>query len=774
VPALEESLTLRFYAGLMRDAEALARLAPGGQTRFGGIWLFAAVALAAAALVIGGLLFWSTSSADQLSRERQQHLVSTVLTQSVARVAHDQESVTVWDDSILRLRARPLDMTWLDNNLGVWLHTYYGHDAAYVIDPGNRPLYAMVDGARARPDDFARISAAALPLVAELRTAMRSRAAQTLPADTLSPGIADILVAGGHPAIVSVKPHVSDTGSIVQAPGTEFVHISVRRLDGSFLGQIRADYGIDGARFSWRDNPGPGESAQPLRSRSGHVVGYFIWTPFAPGATVVARLGPVLLLALLIIGALVCVLIRRISSRTRQLQDSKAAVQHLAFHDSLTGLPNRALFDDRLDHALAIYRGTARHRVALLYLDLDRFKKVNDTLGHPAGDALIREFARRLQTVIRVTDTAARLGGDEFAIIQTEVSSLVETEALCARIIDAASAPFLIDGSQVFVGVSIGVALAGKDGLDPTELTRKADIALYESKSQGRGRHKLFAASMDEPIRARQAAERDLRAALDADDQLSVSYQPQYSALSGAVMGVEALVRWDHPENGPMPAAAFIPVAEETGLIEPLGEWVMAEACRAARGWPVGTVSINVSPVQLRNPHFANRAVGIISEAGIEPGRVELEITETALIDNAEECARNLRLLRAFGIRIALDDFGTGYSSFKHLREFEVDRVKIDRTFVDKIDMRIGGSPIIRAIVDLAHSTGLRATAEGVETEEQKAFLETIGCDELQGYYMARPMSPSEVHALLGAPPPTDQAPAPAEPPAGDRRDAAA
>jgi diguanylate cyclase (GGDEF)-like protein len=754
----------------MQIASTMPLPARRRRARVGGVWLFAVVAIATAALAVGGLLLWSTNSADRLSRERQQHLVATILTQSVARVAHDQESVTVWDDSIRQLRSPRLDLTWLDSNLGVWLHTYYGHDASYVLNPENQPLYAMADGRRGRPSDFVRVRATALPRVAELRARMRARAPATLPASTLSLGVADIVVADGHPAILSVKPIVSDSGTIVQAPGTEFVHISVRRLDGSFLEQMRIDYGIDRARFSWRDDAGAGESAQPLRTRDGHVVGYLIWAPFAPGSTVFARLGPVLLLAFLILGALVLGLIRRISSRTRQLRESKAVVQHLAFHDSLTGLPNRALFDDRLDHALAIYRGTAEHRLALLYLDLDRFKKVNDTLGHPAGDALIREFGLRLQAVIRVTDTAARLGGDEFAIIQTDVSSLAETEALCSRIIDAASEPFLIDGGHVFVGVSIGVALAGKDGLDAAELTRKADIALYQSKSSGRGRHKLFAASMDEPIRARQAAERDLRAALEAHDQLSVAYQPQYSTRTGEVMGVEALVRWTHPETGNMPPAAFIPVAEETGLIEPLGEWVMAEACSAARDWPIGTISINVSPVQLRNPHFATRAIGIISEAGIEAGRVELEITETALIENAEECARNLRLLRTFGIRIALDDFGTGYSSFKHLREFEVDRVKIDRTFVDKIDPAAGGSAIIRAIVDLAHSTGLQATAEGVETQEQKSFLETVGCDELQGFYMARPMSAAAIHLLLGARPEATPSPDPARRPVRRRR----
>jgi diguanylate cyclase (GGDEF)-like protein len=480
------------------------------------------------------------------------------------------------------------------------------------------------------------------------------------------------------------------------------------------------------------------------------VIGYLAWRPFAPGSAVFARLAPVLLTAAALVAALVFLLMRRVASRTRELRESNAAVEHLAFHDVLTGLPNRALFEDRLNHALAVFRRTAEHRVALLCLDLDRFKMVNDTLGHAAGDELIREFARRLSDAIRASDTAARIGGDEFAIIQTDIASVEAIEELCGRIVRAASEPFLIGGNQVHVGVSVGVALAGKDGLDAEELARRADIALYEAKAGGRGRYRLFTPAMDEPIRARQNAEKDLRAALDAGDQLSIAYQPIYSATEGGMVGVEALIRWQHPEIGNVPPAVFIPVAEEIGLIEPLGEWVIAQACRDARDWPIETLSINVSPVQLRNPHFAMRAIAIISDAGIDPSRIEFEITETAVVDDASQCAVNLRLLREFGIRVALDDFGTGYSSFSHFNRFEVDRVKIDRTFVDKIDVREGGSAIIQAIVELARSSGLRTTAEGVETDEQKNFLEGIGCDELQGFLLAHPVAAHEIDALLG------------------------
>ncbi len=701
-------------------------------------------------LSIIGLLYWSTVSVDGLSRERQHRLVSKVLAQSSEQIAHDQESVTVWDDSIHQLRKPVLDADWMDSNLGIWLHDYYGHDASFVLNPADRPLYSMRQGARGSPRDFADVAPALLPLVRQLRDKMREPAASDLPADQLSSGVSDILVIEGHPSIVSVKPIISDSGDITQIPGTEFVHIAVRHLDGSFIDAIRDDYGLDRARFVTSAALLPGESAQPLRASSGRLVGYFAWRPFAPGSSVFDRLAPVLLSASFLVTAFVFFLLRRIARRTRELRQSNAAVQHLAFHDVLTGLPNRALFEDRLNHALAVFRRTADHRVALLFLDLDRFKMVNDTLGHAAGDQLIREFGQRLSGIIRATDTVARLGGDEFAIIQTEIDSAEGIDELCGRIVQAASEPFLIGGSHVHVGVSIGVATAGKEGLDAEELSRKADIALYEVKANGRGHYLNFSAAMEEPIRARQNAEKDLRAAMDAGDQLSIVYQPTYSATEGTIVGVEALMRWQHPESGNVSPSVFIPVAEEIGLIEPLGEWILAQACRDARHWPIATLSINVSPVQLRNPHFAMRAIQLIIEAEIEPTRVEFEITETAVLENATQCATNLRLLREFGVRVALDDFGTGHSSFSHFNQFQVDRVKIDRTFVDKIDLREGGSAIIQAIVELARSSGFRTTAEGVETDEQRAFLERIGCDELQGFLLARPVSSREIDALLG------------------------
>lgn len=720
------------------------------RTQPAGGYLAAAVAVCLVAAGTLALLSWSTASVDQLSEERQQTLAVNVLANSSATVSHDQEGVTVWDESLLQLERSPLDLDWLDNNLGIWVHDYYGHDETYILGRQDKPLYAMQDGERATPGAFTPISDRVLPMVAELRAKLRDGSADDLPANRLSAEVVDLAIVDGHPSIVSVKPIVSDTGDIEQLPGSEFVHISVRHLNDRFAGEIQDRYRLTDARFSMSRNPGAGERAQPLRARDGTLVGHFIWRPFAPGATVFGRIAPVLLAVFAVIAVIVLLLIRRVANRTRELHESNAAVQHLAFHDALTDLPNRALFEDRLDHALTVYRRTAERRVALLYLDLDRFKAVNDTLGHAAGDKLIVEFARRLSASVRASDTVARLGGDEFAIIQDDISSPGDIEDLCQRLVAEASRPFAIGESHAHVGVSIGVALAGKDGLEVAELERKADIALYEAKARGRNQYQLFSPAMDEPIRARQNAERDLRQALESDDQLSVVYQPTYSANTGAIVGVEALIRWTHPETGHVPPSVFIPVAEESGLIECIGEWVLARACSDARDWPIDTISVNVSPVQLRKPHFATRVISIIREAGIAPERIELEITETAILEDTRQCAASLRLLRELGIRVALDDFGTGYSSFSHFNEFEVDRVKIDRTFVDKINVAEGGSAIIQAMVDLARCSGFRTTAEGVETEEQKAFLQRIGCDDLQGFLMAHPVGPEEIGALVG------------------------
>jgi diguanylate cyclase (GGDEF)-like protein len=481
---------------------------------------------------------------------------------------------------------------------------------------------------------------------------------------------------------------------------------------------------------------------------NGRTIGYFVWSPFRPGHSVMSLITPTLLAALAIVCVGISMLLRRLLGSSLDLQASEAQAQHLAFHDTLTGLANRALFEDRLEHALAIARRD-KHPVALLYLDLDRFKKVNDTQGHSAGDALIRMVGQRLIGMTRASDTVARLGGDEFAIILGNSGSVADIEMLGQRMIAAIAEPFDLDGGIADIGVSIGIAIAPIHGTDRAELSRKADIALYDAKANGRGRCTVFADEMDEDIRFRQRIEQELRHAMLRHDELMLHYQPIIDSRTGSICGVEALTRWNNPALGMVPPGQFIPIAEESGLIEQLGDWVLQHACNDAHAWQLETIAVNISPIQLRSPGFAQRALAIVDGCGFDPRRLELEITETCLIDSAEECQPNIAALRARGVRLALDDFGTGYSSFNHFRQLKVDRLKIDRSFVSAITPEAPESAIIKAILDLAASAGIDVTAEGVETAQQSRYLASAGCVHLQGWFHGRAQPADSITELL-------------------------
>lgn len=701
--------------------------------------------------VLAAVMLLSAREANHLAADRQQALATSVLKQSMAQVAHDQEAVTVWDEAVEKARDPQQDLPWLDANLGVWLHTYYNHDEAYIIDGSDQATYAMRSGKRGLPNDYQRTRPAIAPLIAKLRDKLRASPKLPLNEAERSPGVVDLAMIRNHPAIISVKPIISESGTPRQVPGHEYVHVSVRYLDGSFAAALTRQYQLDQASFTKTARSGDAYRSVPLRSVAGALLGYFTWRPFEPGALMAKRLVPFAIAALLVMLATISLLLQRIRRSTLQLEASQAQAQHLAFHDALTGLANRALFDERLTRALA-EANESSGSIALLYFDLDRFKHVNDTLGHPAGDQLICAMAKRLVAATRSSDVVARIGGDEFAIIQTGVTSAAEAEVLCMRIVEAVSEPYLLAGTELNVGVSIGVAVAPTDARDRTELARKADIALYEAKAAGRGRYVFFAEQMDASIRHRREIERDLRAAIASGDEMHVVYQPLYSAQSGRITGAEALVRWQHPHKGLMSPATFIPIAESTGLIEPLGEWVLEEACRTAVTLPLKSISVNVSAVQLRKEKFAERVITILERTGLEPWRLELEITETSFIESAANCQPNLATLRSRGVKIALDDFGTGYSSFSHLRHFDIDRIKIDQSFVNGIDVEAGGSAIIQAIVDLAKASGMQVTAEGVETTEQSTFLTEAGCNSLQGYLLSRPIGVGELAAMFTRP----------------------
>ncbi len=420
----------------------------------------------------------------------------------------------------------------------------------------------------------------------------------------------------------------------------------------------------------------------------------------------------------------------------------------MAHHDSLTDLANRVLFREHVEQALARAR-RYDEGFAVICLDLDRFKDVNDTLGHPVGDMLLKAVADRLRGCVRESDVVARLGGDEFAVLEIGSGLPSHVGILAGRIVEALGAPFDLDGHEVVVGASLGVAVAPADGADPDQLLKNADMALYRAKADGRGVFRFFEPGMDARLQERRALEVDLRTAL-ANGEFDLFYQPLINAGTSQISGFEALLRWRHPGRGMVPPAEFIPVAEEIGLIAPLGEWVLRQACREAAWWPTDIrVAINLSPAQFRSRNLVQVVASALVASSLSPGRLELEITESVLLHDNEATLAVLHQLRALGVRIAMDDFGTGYSSLSYLLSFPFDRIKIDRSFVRDISERADCAAIVQSIASLGASLGMATTAEGVETGEQLQLLKAVGCTEVQGYYFARPQPAGEARRLL-------------------------
>ena len=427
---------------------------------------------------------------------------------------------------------------------------------------------------------------------------------------------------------------------------------------------------------------------------------------------------------------------------------AEAKIAYMARYDMLTELPNRSFFREEMEHSLRqIHRDKA---LAVLCLDLDYFKRVNDALGHPIGDALLKQVAQRLSACVRKTDVVARLGGDEFAIIQASGDTQPqEASALASRLIEAVSAPYLIEGFQVVVGLSIGIAIAPADGNDADQLLKSADMALYRAKEDGRGTYRYFEPGMDARAQARRLLELDLRAAL-RNNEFELYYQPIFQLESEQIIGLEALVRWNHPHRGMIQPNDFIPLAEETGLIVPLGNWVLQRACADAATWsrPV-RVAVNLSPIQFKQKGLVDAVLSALANSGLTPDQLELEITEAVLLTDSEATLATLHSLRNHGVRISMDDFGTGYSSLSYLRSFPFDKIKIDRTFINELSNRNDSMAIVRAVTGLGTSLGIPTTAEGVETSEQLRLLRGVSCTEVQGYLFSPPRPATEVEGLL-------------------------
>ncbi|APX88160.1 diguanylate cyclase [Methylorubrum extorquens] len=426
----------------------------------------------------------------------------------------------------------------------------------------------------------------------------------------------------------------------------------------------------------------------------------------------------------------------------------------MARHDVLTGLPNRLLLRERLKDALGRLERTGE-ACAVLLIDLDRFKPVNDTLGHPMGDALLKKVADRLRSTVRPTDTVARIGGDEFVILQAGVREASDTQALARRIVDLVGRTYMVDGHLLTIGASVGVALAPNDGTDADTLLKNADLALYRAKLDGRATYRFFEPEMDARMQARRQLELDMRQAL-ARREFYLHYQPQMQLDGNRLVGCEALIRWQHPTRGMVSPLDFIPLAEEIGLIVPIGEWVMRQACRDAVTWPGPiSVAVNVSPAQFKSERLVEMVMSALSSSGLPATRLEVEITEGVLLQENDKTLQTLHRLRELGVRVSMDDFGTGYSSLSYLRSFPFDKIKIDRSFISDLSGKRDGEAIIRAIAGLGKSLGMTTVAEGVETADQMARIRAEGCTDVQGYLISKPVPAAEVLAFLSADCPT-------------------
>ncbi len=745
-----------------------------------GTRLFAAVLVPVLMLALGLTIFAfsalrsAAGQADRVSAERQEQEVNLAVNAALDELAQSQAGVAIWTPLVLELRKPQPNWTWVDDNVGTWLNYVFSHDADIILNPADQPIYAVREGARAAPGSFAEYAAAAKPLIDAVRSRVQSAPSphERLPGYSTGSGstvrtspqaihATDLVTIGARPAAMSVMRIIPDEKATPATPGHEPLIVSVRYLDTGFTRNLAKVQLVSGAHIHRSAPLGSDEHAQPLVSSRGQRVGYLVWQPDRPGRAVWSSMAPSAGIALAALLAALGVLlfsvarlmrrdaisIQQLESAHLQLQAKEAQAHHLAYHDTLTGLPNRALFNAVVDQKVG--HSTGGTAWAVMLVDLDRFKQVNDTLGHLGGDQLLQQVSTRLKALLGPSDIIARLGGDEFAILLDDRSCDQAFEQIAGSMVEAIRESFAVLGTNVHIGASIGIASSPTSSNDGSELLRMADIAMYRAKAEGRDSYRFFTEDMDDSVKMRRGLDQDLRQALLSGQELVVHYQPQMDAAGLSVIGLEALLRWDHPVRGWLPPDAFIPIAEETGLIRDLGEFVLRNACEVARAWPALSVAVNLSPVQFRSRDLADQVIAIVQQSGARPSQIELEVTESILLDNDEVVRTTLTDLRRVGFRIALDDFGTGYSSLSYLSKFEVDKIKIDRSFISRLDEADDAAAIIHAVVRLGHAMGLSVSAEGVETGSQRAFLESAGCNELQGFLFSAAVSAAALAPLM-------------------------
>ena len=711
------------------------------------------VAVAIVCIIVAALT--SANRADEVALENEKNLLTRAIVNHGEWSVRRLRNIIATDDSIRGLDLEgPAALT--APRLSRWLDPMRDHDLMWVVGSSDQLVYGQIGRQHHDTSMPAQSFVFLKPLIDHLRghVAIPDRMVRLIGrrSDTAISAVADTVMMQmflGRLSLVTAVPIAAANGTPMDAP-TPMV-VTVRFLEDTLLGTMGHQVGLANLRMvSARVAPAGDHVFDIPDSRNNPVV-RFAWTPKRPGAEILASVFPFLGIALAGFVLLAGLVLRFMRSTAETIMAGEKRLRYLALHDPLCGLPNRNYFSDRLEAIInEVKRGGPAS--AVLYIDLDHFKDVNDTLGHPVGDELIRNVTRRLANTTRPEDIVARLGGDEFAVLTSISADHAVLQGIAERIIGTLSAPFAIDGHTIVIGASIGIATIGhRSESGAADVMRYADMALYRAKNEGRNRACIYDAAMDADLSKRKLIEQELREAIE-QNQLDVLYQPIVNASGEKVVGVEALARWTHPQRGLIAPADFIPIAEHSGLIIELGDYVLRRACTEGKSWPGLTVAVNVSPLQFRQINFVTGIERILGETGFEPTRLELELTESTLIGNVDSAQAAMIRLKSLGVRLALDDFGTGYSSLQYLRRFPFDKLKIDRSFVLSIEKAADAAAIVHAVVSLGRGLGMKVTAEGVESADQHLFLRAAGVHFMQGFRFGKPMTAAEITARLAVP----------------------
>jgi diguanylate cyclase (GGDEF)-like protein len=692
----------------------------------------------------------SAQRADEVTFKSEQQLIRQSIDYHGDHALRLVESVAATPRAADKIRDG-FDPQWADLRIGQWLAKFHFNVVA-ITDADDNIEYAHADAANIAASDFAAELAPGMKLLRGGLGAMPANLV-ALPGreKPVEPGRSTVFIQNflGKPAFVAAVAIGSDA-DLAHGNDRAPIVFAVKYIGTRLLNKIGGELQLtDLRRIDGSAQPG-GDRGIDLADAQNNVVVRLAWKPTRPGGAIVASVVPFIAVALAGFTLLVALGIRYMRRSAAELAAGEQQLRHLALHDPVCGLPNRIFFGERLEQTIVNVRGGGLS-AAVFYIDLDHFKDVNDTLGHHIGDELILNVTQRLSRVMRGDDLVARLGGDEFAIITTCASDSYSLQAIAGRIISAVCAPYLISGHNIIIGASIGIAVIDRRVGDAADILRYADMALYRAKNEGRNRACIYDAAMDADLSNRKLLEGDLLQAIK-NEGLRAAYQPIVNASGDTVIGVEALARWTHPIHGEIPPSRFIPIAEHSGLIIELGEWMLRRACLDGRNWPGLTMAVNVSPLQFRRSDFVELVERILTETDFDASRLELELTESTLLGNLETAELSMLRLKAIGVRFALDDFGTGYSSLLYLRRFPFDKLKIDSSFVRAIEKAPDAAAIVHAVVSLGRGLGMKVTAEGVETAEQHLFLRAAGVHSMQGFRFGRPGTVNEMDDRLAYP----------------------